>query len=436
MSGTRRIRLLAAVGAAAVVVGCTSAAPTPAPAPAPTPAPAPAEPARILVPDAFTAVTVRALSPSTFPVKGTDGKYHIAYDLQLTNSTPVPATITKLEVVDAVDPAKVVAAYSGAQLVDPNCEYGDCARLQQLPQGTVTSTDIPAQESRAIYVDYTFDTPEQAPKAVLHHFYGTGAVRPGRGDPAAVDYLAAPLDIAAAAPRVIGPPVRGDHWIALNGCCLPGFPHRTSLATFNGELVNGQRFAIDWKQTTPDGRFFTGDPTKNESYVDYGAPIYAVADGTISSTLDTLEPNTPGVLPAADPVLREQITVQNVDGNHIVQDLGGGVWAFYAHLLKGSLTVKPGDRVSKGQVIAKLGNTGNSNADHLHFHLMNGPSVLGSDGLPYVIDSFAYEGQVDPQLLLNADGYISGQFFTPPLPAPQPRTDELPLNLSIVNFPT
>ena len=39
-----------------------------------------------------------------------------------------------------------------------------------------------------------------------------------------------------------------------------------------------------------------------------------------------------------------KITIQNVDGNHIIQDLGGGVWAMYAHLIKGSLLVTPGTR--------------------------------------------------------------------------------------------
>src|ERR1700712_1625126 len=45
------------------------------------------------VPDAFTAVTVRPLSAPTFPFKGTDGKYHVAYDLELTNASALPATI-------------------------------------------------------------------------------------------------------------------------------------------------------------------------------------------------------------------------------------------------------------------------------------------------------------------------------------------------------
>jgi peptidase M23-like protein len=53
-----------------------------------------------------------------------------------------------------------------------------------------------------------------------------------------------------------------------------------------------------------------------------------------------------------------KLTVDNVDGNHIVLDIGNGAYAFYAHLIKASLLVKPGDKVTKGQPIAKLGNTG------------------------------------------------------------------------------
>ena len=121
-------------------------------------------------------------------------------------------------------------------------------------------------------IDFTFDSLDQAPKAVLHHLYAQGASNPGSTTPAPIDYLAAPFDISAGTPRVIGPPVKGDHWVALNGCCLPGFPHRTSMASLNGKLINGQRFAIDWKRTDDNGAFYDGDKTKNESYVDYGEP--------------------------------------------------------------------------------------------------------------------------------------------------------------------
>jgi murein DD-endopeptidase MepM/ murein hydrolase activator NlpD len=57
-------------------------------------------------------------------------------------------------------------------------------------------------------------------------------------------------------------------------------------------------------------------------------------------------------------------------------------------LVKGSLRVKVGDKVKKGDTLAHLGNSGTSSAPHLHFHLMDSPSVLGSNGLPYVIRSF------------------------------------------------
>ena len=135
------------------------------------------------------------------------------------------------------------------------------------------------------------------------------------------------------------------------------------------------------------------------------------------------------------PCSAPKITVETVDGNHIVQDIGGGAYAFYAHLQKGSLLVKPGDKVTKGQVIAKLGNTGNANASHMHFHLMNGPSVLGSDGLPYVIDRFDYAGQVDAAGPDRRRRLPHREVPARTAWRPEPRTDQLPSALAIVNFP-
>ena len=64
------------------------------------------------------------------------------------------------------------------------------------------------------------------------------------------------------------------------------------------------------------------------------------------------------------------------------------VIALYAHLQPRSLKVRSGDRVRRGQVLGLVGNSGNSVAPHLHFHVMDGPSPLDSNGLPYLIDSF------------------------------------------------
>ncbi|MEZ5170680.1 MAG: M23 family metallopeptidase [Acidimicrobiia bacterium] len=392
--------------------------------------------ASIEVPDAYTAVVADVLGAPTYPFLGTDGDYHVAYDLGLQNtSVGVDATITQIEVVAADDPSTVVHTVAGGALVDPDCVVGDCDRLRNLTGQPVESSTIEPQGGRMVFIDFSAPEREDLPDNVLHRIVGQGATSPASQEPSDIDYLAAPYDISAGEAPVIGPPLAGDNWVALNGCCDPGFPHRSSPGPFNGKIVNGQRFAIDWKQMNDDGEFFEGDPNSNESYVDYGADILAVADGTVVATLDGMPANEPGVLPADDPELRDQLTVETVDGNHIVLDLGNGVYAFYAHLQAGTLEVEEGDTVERGDKLAELGNTGNANASHLHFHLMDGPSVLGSNGLPYVIDEFDFAGQVDPQTLIDSDDFLSGEYNTGQLADPESRTDESPLQLNIIDFP-
>jgi murein DD-endopeptidase MepM/ murein hydrolase activator NlpD len=425
------VSLVAAVTLAAA--GCSSG--TDPDAAAPTTAPPPVgSVADVTVPDAFTALTVIPIGNPPLPFHGTDGKVHIAYDLQVTNATTVPASLERVDVVDGTDPTKVIASFSSTALVDASCTYGDCNRLRGLPASYLDSTAIPPQESRVLFVDFALDSLDQVPTALLHHVYGTGAASPAFGTPGSVDYLTTPLAVSTQTVPVISPPVRGDNWVALNGCCEPGFPHRSSLMSVNGKLNNSQRFAIDWKRTNDAGEFYSGDKTSNESYVDYGTEIHAVADATVVSILDGMEANAPGVLPASDPALAAKLTVENVDGNHVVLDLGGGVYAMYAHMISGSLTVKPGDRVSEGQVLGHLGNTGNANASHLHFQLMDGPSLLEADSLPYELTDFGYDGQVAPHLIADADDYLSGTFLQDRRSRPEPRTHQLPLNLAIVNF--
>ena len=123
-------------------------------------------------------------------------------------------------------------------------------------------------------------------------------------------------------------------------------------------------------------------------------------------------------------------TAASAGGNFVVVDIGDGHYAFYAHLQPGSPTVAEGDEVTKGQVLGLLGNTGNSDGPHLHFHVMDGPGPLSSNGLPYRFESFDVQGTftntADLQTGVEAvlDDTLTGSF-----------TDVLPLDNQLITFP-
>jgi hypothetical protein len=138
----------------------------------------------------------------------------------------------------------------------------------------------------------------------------------------------------------------------------------------------------------PQQRWVVGNADVNTSWVFYGRPVQAVAAGRVITAVDRFPnqiPNHP-----------RPVTLREADGNHVTIALGHGRYAFYAHLLPGSVRVRRGQRVRAGQLIGKLGNSGSSTGPHLHFHVMDGPSPLASDGLPFVFKRFRLVGRIPP----------------------------------------
>jgi murein DD-endopeptidase MepM/ murein hydrolase activator NlpD len=370
--------------------------------------------------DALTPVIAAPLRPSTSAFLGTDNKQHLVYELTITNTGTATATLQKIEVVSAASPNQVLATFEGASLL---------TRLRTAGRGPeLTSPQIEFSATRLLLIDFTLDATTHPPTTLLHRFTLLAAGPPGSPKDQAVPqtYTIAPIALTTDI-TILGPPLSGKHWVALNGCCEAGGVHRGTGMPVNGQIYFAQRFAIDWMLLDANAKFNTGDGKSVKDYADYGAKVIAVADGTVIETLSTLDDQTPGTLP--DP---KTITIENVDGNHIVLDLGHGKYGFYAHLQKGSLLVAKGDHVKRGQPLALLGNTGNTSAPHLHFHLMDGTSVLGSSGLPYVIDHFELAGQLSAEQFNKTE--LEGDWSSGLSPQPSDRKLEFPLDLNVINF--
>lgn len=353
------------LGALVVLTGCSpsteqaSTATTSAPAPAPSSSAAAAPPVA-------TPLLARVVA-APVPVPATDGRTHLAYELLLTNSMNQDVTVDSLQVRPG-DGAPLLTL-SGAELAD---------RTRVLGTTTPTALLGPSQ-SALIWVDVS--TENGSAPTTLSHDIGVRLAEPMPPLlPETLTETVAPVTVQTREPVVIAPPLRGPGWWDANGCC--GMTaHRTAINPIDGELWGAERFAIDYVQLLPDGRLFTGDMKNPASFAYFGADVHAVADGPVVAVLDGLPEQVPGVNPTG-------LRLAEYGGNHVVQDIGNGNYAFYAHLKTDSVAVQPGDRLTTGQVLGQLGNTGNTDAPHLHFHVMSGPDPLKADGLPFVIDEF------------------------------------------------
>jgi Peptidase family M23 len=184
-------------------------------------------------------------------------------------------------------------------------------------------------------------------------------------------------------PVVVQPPV-GGRWLAVNS------PARRVPS--HGVQAYGQAYAIDLVFDPPGG----GRPgmswwppaRRPAEFPGFGQPVLAPADGVVVRVHDAERDHWSRTSPLALLYLftvelaREFFGPSRILGNHVVLDLGDGTYALLAHLRRRSVRVRPGQRVTAGQPLAECGNSGNTSEPHLHFQLMDHPSVLRAAGLP------------------------------------------------------
>lgn len=184
------------------------------------------------------------------------------------------------------------------------------------------------------------------------------------------------------APVEVAPPVEGE-WTGLNG--------PTDKVPSHGTHGLGQTFTIDILidsgRPIVDGWRPIMRPAAD--FPSFGAPLFAVAEATVvhasDGQRDHLSRNSyPGLLYLfLEGFVRSLGGPGRILGNHVILDLGDGVYAAYAHIRQGSVAVKEGDRVVAGHKLGECGNSGNSSEPHLHFQLMDHADLDRAGGLPF-----------------------------------------------------
>ena len=337
-----------------------------------------------------------------------DGRQRLGYEIRLTNFIGRPLTLKRVTVLDPA--GQQVAAFEGPAL----------ARLVQPVGAAAEGGELQLGAGRSVFLVFDLAlAPGQAAPARLDHKIALSF----QGGPTLVEREVAGPQVQVLPPALQLPraPLAGPGWVAANGLAAPD--HRRSVNLVDGHPFWAQRFAIDWIRIAPDGLALHGDPGRNESYAAEDVPVLAVADAVVASVKDGLPENAGANVDRALPV-----TLDTIAGNDVILDLGGGRYALYGHLRPGSLLVKPGDRVKAGQVLARLGNSGNSDAPHLHFQVMDANSPLGAEGMAYVLPAFEDAGVADVEALL------AGKPWRAKAP-PAPRRAEFPRDAAVVNFP-
>ncbi|MBN9634254.1 MAG: M23 family metallopeptidase [Actinobacteria bacterium] len=401
---TSASRLAAALVLTAALTSCTLAPKSVQPSSPPTSSTGSAEP--IVTPVLADVVA------APVPVPATDGRVHLAYELLLTNTSPEPVTVDSVAVMG---PAGPLLQLSGAGLVYWTRTMGT----------RISTNDLGPGQRSILWLDVSLAAGSTVPQQLSHRVVVKVPKPMPPLVPPVVTENVAPVTVSDHKPVVLEPPLRGPGWLDGNSCC-DMTPHRMALNPIDGKLWAAERYAIDYEQLQPDGRLFTGDGAKATSYAYFGADVHAVAPGPVVAVLDGLPEQVPGQNPTG-------LTLAQYGGNHVVQDIGNGNYAFYAHLQTGSVKVKPGDQLNTGQVLGRVGNTGNSTGPHLHFHVMSTPDPLRSDGLPFVYRSFKLTGRLISMAAGDALETGAAARLDPGF-TPRDENNVSPLNLDVMTY--
>ncbi|MDV2990019.1 MAG: M23 family metallopeptidase [Dehalogenimonas sp.] len=122
----------------------------------------------------------------------------------------------------------------------------------------------------------------------------------------------------------------------------------------------------------------------------WGEPIYSPCDGKVIKVEDGVkERQIVNLFSDLFVVIKNAFTfnpyksgLRPLVGNHIIMKCDNGAFSLLAHMQTGSIVVTAGQTVTHGQLLGRVGHSGNSTAPHLHFQLMDNPDLIQAQGIP------------------------------------------------------
>ena len=350
-----------------------------------------------------------------------DDVQHLVYELFVTNWNDQDLRFATVDVEDAAT-GKRLTRFDRQALEDPfrlrTSQWGAA-------KGSTANRLLPSNRTAILSLEVKLPLGASVPAAVRHRieFESDPNIQMIREDGSLSSELVSfsePMPINRRPPLVIDAPLRGGPWRCGNGL---GFAnsHEAIYASKNiARLHVPQRFGCDFRKVDANGDVLPSpfpNIINNSMFYGYLADVIAVADGLVVKTEDGIPENVPRIDGRVIPPV--PLTDKTNAGNMVALRIGAGQYAFYAHLQPGSLRVKVGDRVRKGQLLGKVGNSGNSGGPHLHFHVGRGPELNGYDFVPHVYRSYwlsghAGQGKPDPAKRKRIDVKVptDGSFMT------------------------
>lgn len=158
--------------------------------------------------------------------------------------------------------------------------------------------------------------------------------------------------------------------------------------------VNANLYAYDFVKIDAAGRLFRDDVNRKQNWLSFGSPVFSPVSGTVVTVVDGVpdnrflngEASIPSAAEAADP---------NGFGNHVVIRADDGRFSWLLHLEAGTVAVQQGQRVNAGEMLGKIGFSGDALFPHLHY-TVTAASTYPSQGVPSYFRDFYRRADSEP----------------------------------------